>query len=260
MKCIKLDNQREREREVVNEIEIARMVDHPNIIRLFNYFLYKDFYILILPYYPDLSVLDFLQQVYNEGIPESIASRMFFQMLGAVRYLHSIGICYNDIKCQKFLVSNQNPNHPQVVLTNSSLSIILQDNETSTNFCGTLQYMAPEIVKRIPYNHKVDVWSLGITLFVMLSGRFPFPNHHHNPKEMFKRIANGQMNYDILFDKEISENAIDLIHQMCNVDPLSRISIHDALNHPWIIEHIQGLNPVNLAEVIEINEDDATVL
>lgn len=225
-----------------HEAEIFKLVDNPAIIKIFESILIAKYLILYLPYYPEKSVLEYMINHYPEGIPERIAAEIFKQMLEAVGQFHSCDICYNDIKCEKFLVSNQDQDHPRVFLTSSSLSKILHDDKSEKDKCGTFEYMAPEKVKGIPYGKKVDIWSLGIILFVMLSGRYPFPNRTAGSEELFKRISEGQLNYDVLTSKNISEEAIDLIHQMCKVDPQDRISVDAALHHSFIVNNVQEYN------------------
>ena len=90
-------------------------------------------------------------------------------------------------------------------------------------------------MKRNKYDNKIDIWALGISLFMMLTGRFPFPSSAA-PNECFEHIKNGRLNFGMLEELDVTNNAIDLLKRMCEVDPMKRITAKEALNHIWIKE------------------------
>ena len=113
--------------------------------------------------------------------------------------------------------------------------------------------MAPEIANLVPYNNSIDIWSLGVTLFMMLTGQSPFPDFKTSPKECIDNISKGVLNYQILENKNISQDAIELIRNMCQFDPNRRINAIDAINDPWVLQ--SNVDP-NLEENLSEIQDD----
>ena len=106
-----------------------------------------------------------------------------------------------------------------------------------TQFLGTPEFIAPEMINHVPYNDSVDIWSLGISLFVMLSGQLPFPSYISNQRECIETILSGHLNYQLLIDAGISEDAINLIQSLCKVDPHQRITAKEAITNKWVIKN-----------------------
>ena len=101
-----------------------------------------------------------------------------------------------------------------------------------TEACGTPLYVAPEIISGVAYGTAVDVWSLGIVIFIMLGGYHPFAARKQ--VEMFRAIRKGSVTYDPLFWSRISDPAKDLIHRCLVVEPATRLNIDQVRAHPWL--------------------------
>lgn len=190
----------------------------------------------------DLSLRHYLMNNYPNGFPEEIAVNIFRQMLKAVNYLHSIHIWNRDIKLESFLVfdsdESKDPNNNlNIVLYNFEYAKVFEENMNGTQFLGTPEFIAPEMINHVPYNDSVDIWSLGISLFVMLTGQSPFPSYKTETQSFLNHVSKGFLNYQLLMDKGVSHSAVLLIQNMCDIDPKKRISATAALNNTWITEN-----------------------
>lgn len=222
--------------DIKTQIQILDSIKHPNIVES-SYFRYKEYICIATPLPPEDNLHTFIHTHYPQGVPEELASKIMFQMIAAVEYLHSINICHCDIKLDSFLVFDSNINNISIKLTNFSYAQKISQDEKIEKFHGTPEYCAPEVFKHIPYDAYVDIWSLGVALFVMLSGIYPFPNYRIAPKRCREMIMKGEVKYDTLNSKNISADAINLVSQMCQLDPVNRISSSNALRHCWISSH-----------------------
>jgi serine/threonine protein kinase len=108
----------------------------------------------------------------------------------------------------------------------------LKPNQLAKTTCGTPGYVAPEILAEKPYNEKCDMWSLGVVLFILLSGEPPF--YHDDNFELFEIIKRGQYSMKGKIWESVSDAAKDLIRRLLTVDPSKRITGKDILEHPWI--------------------------
>ena len=168
---------------------------------------------------------------------EAVASHYMRQILDAIRYCHQSNIIHRDIKPHCVLLSSKENSAP-IKLGGFGISIELPD-EKSDGKCalitsgriGTPNYMSPEVVQRMPYSKPTDIWSAGVCLFVLLSGSLPFIG---NNNRLFELIAHG--NYTMRKKQwgHLSESAIDLVKRMLTLDPANRITVEEALEHPWI--------------------------
>nr|XP_023018344.1 ovarian-specific serine/threonine-protein kinase Lok-like [Leptinotarsa decemlineata] len=165
---------------------------------------------------------------------ESTAKFFFYQMVLAVQYLHSVGITHRDLKPGNILLSTTDTK-TLLKITDFGLSFLLMGyEEVMKTVCGTLFYIAPEILNPTikEYNSQVDIWSLGVILFYMLSKQLPFQSNDR--ASLVRLIINGKYSMKEPIWYEISFQAKDLIAKMLKVNPKERINIHDILSHSWI--------------------------
>ena len=166
IKLVKL--MKKRVSRVSDEIETMSLASHPNILKMDDCFRFGPFACIITPYTPYQSLHHLLLTSYPHGVPEEIACVIFRQMLQAVSYLHGINIWHRDIKPENFLVFDPDPNHPQIVLADFGFAKHFQEGETGDEFFGTMEFMPPEMLKCRSYDQSVDIYSLGVSLFVLL--------------------------------------------------------------------------------------------
>ena len=149
----------------------------------------------------------------------------------AVRYMHSNLICHRDLKLENILVSDRK----RIKIIDFGFGIRTPEDVMLKIFCGTSSYMSPEIIRKTEYNgFKADIWALGIVLYVMLTGKFPFVGK--TEKELFSRIQIGQF----LPPVSLNFDAKRLIQRMLSLDPKKRPSATEILRDPWFINPSQG--------------------
>ena len=154
---------------ILDEINIQSKIEHPNIIKLFNYFKDKNNIniFLILEYASKGTLFDYIQN--KNGFDETEAFYFFFQAVNAIYFLHKNRIIHRDLKPENLLINHNNI----LKLCDFGWSVYLNNNKRIT-FCGTVEYMAPEIVKNESYDYSIDVWSLGVLLYELIHSHSPF--------------------------------------------------------------------------------------
>ena len=165
MKSIEVYQQR-------REIEVLKMCQHPNIIKLIDLFENSDYYYIVLEYMEGKDFFDYLK-LRHFKISEDRAKELIYQIALAIKYLHSYGIVHRDIKLENVLMSD---NTEQAVpkLVDFGLAKIIGPSEKAVEPFGTLGYVAPEVLKKEPYTFSCDIWGLGCISYAMMSGTLPF--------------------------------------------------------------------------------------
>uniref|UniRef100_A0A5F9CET7 non-specific serine/threonine protein kinase n=1 Tax=Oryctolagus cuniculus TaxID=9986 RepID=A0A5F9CET7_RABIT len=188
---------------VETEIEILKKLNHPCIIKIKNFFDAEDYYIV-------LELMEggelFEKVVGNKRLKEATCKLYFYQMLLAVQ------------------------------ITDFGQSKILGETSLMRTLCGTPTYLAPEVLLSIGtagYNRAVDCWSLGVILFICLSGYPPF-SEHKTQVSLKDQITSGKYNFIPEVWADVSEKALDLVKKLLVVDPKVRLTTEEALNHPWL--------------------------
>jgi len=166
-------------------------------------------------------------------LPEKKLRKLFSGILDGLQHMHEkLGVVHRDLKIENILVSD----HEEPKLIDFNLSFFWNTTELQTKYCGTVVYCAPEIVSGIPYTGPPqDVWSLGVVLFYMIFNRFPFSSEKKDKKEkrksLMKRIA--ACDYQFPNDKKVSNEVLNLLTAMLQMDPSKRPSINEIRKHPW---------------------------
>lgn len=219
---------------IENEISIMQSASHPNILKLEDTFRYGAYVCLVTDYAPHQDLQKYIKANYPNGVPEITAVKIFKQMLDAVSYLHTKKVCHRDIKLENFLVFDSKDSL-RIVLADLGFSIqFSEDIEKCDEFCGTLEYMAPEFYMFNPYDQKVDIWSLGISLFEILTAKLPFTSKKNSAKELGKKILNQKLDLELLKELKISDEAVDLLTKLCTKSPNKRISAEMTAKHSWL--------------------------
>ncbi|XP_069353180.1 serine/threonine-protein kinase Chk2 [Eulemur rufifrons] len=217
---------------VETEIEILKKLDHPCIIKIKNFFDAEDYYI-VLELMEGGELFD--KVVRNKRLKEATCKLYFYQMLLAVQYLHENGIIHRDLKPENVLLSSQKEDC-LIKITDFGQSKILGETSLMKTLCGTPTYLAPEVLVSVGtagYNRAVDCWSLGVILFICLSGYPPF-SEHKTQVSLKDQITSGKYNFIPEVWADVSEKALDLVKKLLVVDPKARYTTEEALRHPWL--------------------------
>ena len=229
---------------IYNEIEIHSKLNHRNIIRLYNKQETEDEIQILLEYAEKGNLFNLIQK--ENGLEESKAYKYFIQIVNAVYFLHQNNIIHRDIKPENILLGDNN----LLKLCDFGWAKELTVNNRST-FCGTMEYMAPEIVGSEKYDFSVDVWSLGILLYELIMGRSPF----RSKKD--RNIMIKIKKHNLVFDenKNISNECKDLINGLLDTNPLTRLRLKDIFEHPFILNHSSKEKKVNIGKRKESLDD-----
>lgn len=234
---------------VTRELEILKKLDHPGIVRLKAFYEDMDNYYLVMEYVPGGDLMDFVAA--NGAVGESAGREITRQILEAINYVHSKGISHRDLKPDNILIAQDDP--VNVKVTDFGLAKISDSASVMKTFCGTLAYVAPEVIvgkfgeskfkgkSKIPpesqnvdlktYSSKVDMWSLACLTYVILTAHLPFSGSTQD--DLFVNIVNKNYHESLLRDLQISQNAIDFLDKLFLLDVNKRLSASEALKHPW---------------------------
>ena len=225
-----------------NEINILSRTDHPNIIRLFEIFEDNRYISLIMELCQGEELFKKINDLAenDQSFSEKEAVRVFKQLMLAVSYCHSQGICHRDLKPENILFLNKDPDSPIKIIDFGlskifgELKPIMKGNKVEKNIMslrvGTAYYMSPEVLQG-NYDNKCDIWACGVILYIMLCGYPPFDGETEN--EILKAISKKKFSFPEEEWKSVSDDAKDLIkHMICDAD--KRYNAEMILNHPWI--------------------------
>jgi calcium-dependent protein kinase len=219
------------------EVQIYLCMDHPHIARLINVYETPEHLNLVMECMGGGELFDRLQQVRQLGatVPEDQAADLTQQMLLVVHYLHSHGIVHRDLKLENFLFESSESNFLKLI--DFGFSKFRNRDQRMRTACGTMAYVAPEVLQQ-QYTNQCDLWSLGIIVFVVLSGMMPFPQNGSSG-DLASRIMRGA--YFMQKEKwaRISDEAMSFTKALLEKDPAIRLTAQDALRHPWIERNTQ---------------------
>eukprot|EP00923_Selenidium_pygospionis_P016330 GHVN01028591.1.p1 GENE.GHVN01028591.1~~GHVN01028591.1.p1 ORF type:complete len:632 (-),score=169.41 GHVN01028591.1:124-2019(-) len=187
---------------------------------------------------------------------EATAAHLIHQVLSAVKYLHNNGIVHRDIKLENLLMTDLSV---KGILKVADFSVATEFDMGSTlnRQLGTSYYAAPEIFSS-RYNEKVDVWSVGVVLYILLSGLPPF--NGEDEEEIRRDVVFGRLRFKGPIWANRSKDCIEFISHLINRDPRKRVSASEALLHPWltreretyiqeVAQHLKANEPTQTASV-----------
>ncbi|KAM0903623.1 hypothetical protein ACQ4PT_018537 [Festuca glaucescens] len=163
---------------------------------------------------------------------ERAAASLLRSVVGTVQTFHSMGVMHRDLKPENFLMLNRDESSP-IKATDFGLSVFFKEGEVFKDIVGSAYYIAPEVLKR-KYGHEADVWSMGVMLYIFLSGVPPFWAENENA--IFTAILRGEVDFVSDPWPNISDGAKDLVRKMLHINPKERLTAIQVLNHPWIKE------------------------
>ncbi|KAG2383357.1 hypothetical protein C9374_004694 [Naegleria lovaniensis] len=149
----------------------------------------------------------------------------------SIKYLHSCGIVHRDLKPENLIYSSDS-NDSDIKITDFGLAKIADGDFLLKTACGTPNYVAPEVLQNTGYDASVDMWSIGVILYILLCGFPPF--YSENTPELFEQIINGDYDFPSPYWDKVSDSAKDLIRHLLVVNPKKRFTPDQTLSHPWI--------------------------
>ncbi|KAL8836367.1 MAG: hypothetical protein Q9170_002940 [Blastenia crenularia] len=226
------------------EIGVLKAISHPNVLCLQETYDEEDGVYLVLELAPEGELFNTI--VMKQKLNEEESRNIFVQLFQGIKYLHERNIVHRDIKPENILLADKKLS---VKLADFGLAKIIGEESFTTTLCGTPSYVAPEILENSrhrKYTRAVDVWSLGVVLYICLCGFPPFSDELYtaeNPYNLSQQIKLGRFDYPSPYWDPVGDPALDLIDRMLTVDIDKRITIDECLEHPWITQ--RGLNPAD---------------
>lgn len=206
------------------EYEVLRTIDHPYIASFFEYFENEDYCYLAIEYGGDINLLERLNE--QEPLHKDLMKKIFMQLSLAIDYLHNEKhIVHRDIKLENIILDD-----------NCNIKLIdfgfakekMQEDSLLTTLCGSQQYISPEIFLKTGYTEKADIWSAGIVLYALITGRLPFDNPSQNILTKLIMYSPPMFPYDM------DKSAQELIMKMLSKTPKQRPNTEEILNHKYL--------------------------
>eukprot|EP00002_Diphylleia_rotans_P031031 TRINITY_DN6425_c0_g1_i1.p1 TRINITY_DN6425_c0_g1~~TRINITY_DN6425_c0_g1_i1.p1 ORF type:complete len:339 (-),score=81.84 TRINITY_DN6425_c0_g1_i1:153-1169(-) len=226
------------------EVDIMQRVQHRNIIYMHEIYDTESKLYLVLELVTGGELFDRI--VKRGSYSEKDASSVTRKIVGAIAYLHDLGIVHRDLKPENLLYSDET-DEAEIKLADFGLSRIIGENTLLKTACGTPGYVAPEVLKGTGYGAPVDIWSVGIILYILLCGFPPF--YDDNVQVLFQQIVSGNFSFPEPWWDDISDSAKDLIKRMLTVEPAERITASEAMQHPWLLG--ESANDSNLDRTLD---------
>ncbi|XP_071724608.1 CBL-interacting serine/threonine-protein kinase 12-like [Rutidosis leptorrhynchoides] len=235
---------------IKREISILRRVRHPNIVQLFEVMATKAKIYFVMEY---VRGGELFNKVAKGRLKEEVARKYFQQLISAVGFCHARGVFHRDLKPENLLL-DENGNLKVSDFGLSAVSDQIRQDGLFHTFCGTPAYVAPEVLARKGYSAaKVDIWSCGVVLFVLMAGYLPF--HDQNVMVMYKKIYKGEFRCPRWFSPELTK----LLTRLLDINPDTRATIPQIMENKWFkkgFKHIKFyIEDDKLCNVFDIEED-----
>lgn len=213
----------------MREIELLRKMDHPNIVKFKEVYEDYAYFYIVLEYLNGGDLHQNLEK--SETFSESLTKEYIWQILLATNYLHNLQIVHGDLKPENFVLEKEGLE--LIKMIDFGLSDILKKKTFLSQLSGSRFYIAPEVL-RGNYTEKRDLWSIGVMLYLFITGELPFKGESED--ELFDIIRRGHFDVVKLEDAKCSSELIDLCKGLLEMDPKRRLSAKDAIFHPWFAQ------------------------
>ncbi|XP_029533092.1 serine/threonine-protein kinase D3-like [Oncorhynchus nerka] len=220
-----------QESQLRNEVAILQNLHHPGIVNLECMFETPErVFVVMEKLHGDM--LEMILSSEKSKLPERLTKFLVTQILVALRHLHFKNIVHCDLKPENVLLASAEP-FPQVKLCDFGFARIIGEKSFRRSVVGTPAYLAPEVLRSKGYNRSLDMWSVGVIVYVSLSGTFPF----NEDEDINDQIHNAAFMYPPNPWKDISGEATDLINNLLQVKMRKRYSVDKSLSHPWLQDY-----------------------
>ncbi|XP_046849101.1 serine/threonine-protein kinase D3-like isoform X2 [Xenia sp. Carnegie-2017] len=233
--------------QLKNEVAILQDLRHQGVVNLYHFFeTVEKIFVVMEKLKGDM--LELILSSTKGRLTERCTKFMIYQILIALKHLHSKNVVHCDLKPENVLLSSNcsDCGFPQIKLCDFGFARIIGEKSFRRSVVGTPAYLAPEVLRNRGYNRSIDMWSVGVIIYVSLSGTFPF----NEDEEIADQIKNAAFMYPPDPWQEISEQGIDLINRLLQVDKRYRLSCDKSLAHSWLQEYQTWLDLRSLEAIV----------
>lgn len=216
-----IESQESGVKNLKNEIRILREIEHENIVKLYFVHENSNFVYLVMEYLPAGNLYKRLKT--EKKLDEGTCARFIMKLLETLDYLHSMDIVHRDLKLENIIMVGDSNHHFKII----DFGLAYLSSATQSLKCGSPGYVAPEILYSIRYDSKIDIFSTGVILYILLTGKHPFEG------KTTEKILKKNFECRFSIDKKLSPNASDVIKHMMEPDPEVRLTASSLLEHPW---------------------------
>ena len=221
--------------QVKTEVEILKIAQHPNIIRLYDVFENEKYIYIIMEHCGGGDLFSYIEKR-GFQLKEARAAQIIHKLSTAIYYLHQYGIVHRDLKPENILMTNDT-DEADIRLLDFGLGKIIGPNEFCKEPFGTFSYAAPEVLLEKPYNFKADLWTIGIITYLLVAGFLPFDDEN-SEKEIARQTVYEPTPFPNSVWKSISPEAKAFVDNLLNKDAKKRMNIKQILEHPWLKKFI----------------------
>ncbi|XP_074714289.1 hormonally up-regulated neu tumor-associated kinase isoform X2 [Strix uralensis] len=232
------------------EGQIQQMIRHPNIAQLLDILETENSYYLVMELCPGGNLMHKIYE--KKRLEEHEARKYIRQLILAVEHLHRAGVVHRDLKIENLLLDEDN-NIKLIDFGLSNCAGILGYSDPFSTQCGSPAYAAPELLARKKYGPKIDVWSIGVNMYAMLTGTLPFTVEPFSLRALYQKMVDKEMNP---FPTQLSTAAINFLRLLLEPDPAKRPNIQQALANRWLNENYPGRAPPNVTYPNRIHLED----
>ena len=237
IKIIKKKKAKTSDIELVRtEIDIMKLCHHPNVVHLLDHFENADYIFIVMEYIRGGRLTDYMKDK-NYHFSEKRAAELIYEIALGVKYLHKYGIIHRDLKPDNIMLTESN-DKGHIKIMDFGLSKILGKKEKTSDGFGTLTFVSPEVLIRKPYNKEIDIWSIGVILYLILSGDLPFDDEEDDEQKIAKSIVFSEVEFPAKKFGNKSKEVIELIKRCLTKDPKDRIKIDEIIKSDWIQNNI----------------------
>ena len=223
---------KEEDKELLrNELGNLRGMDHPNILKMYEWFETESHVFMVTELATGGELFD--EIIARGKLTEADAQVLLKQVLTCINYCHTRGVMHRDLKPENILLE-ANKKMSDIKLIDFGFSVKFGPGKNFTKQVGTPYYIAPEVLS-YKYGKECDIWSLGVVLFQMMTGLMPFEGTSQD--EVFGKIQSGRFSFPA--DIQLSEELVSLIKGMLIVDSTKRITVDQALQHEWFEKYLK---------------------
>ena len=210
-------------------------MDHPNIVKFYSCQYDNKYINIVMELVNGMPLSDYL--LMKKIIPEDECKLILYHVMCAIKYFHSKGIVHRDLKLDNIMISGYESGditELKVKLIDFGMSKLTQGNKkiNLSTYCGTIDFIAPEVLEGTNYDQKCDIWSIGVIAFFLLSGVPPFMGK--DEVEIERNISSCNFGFEKPIWKTISKDAKSWIDKMLELRPADRFSPEKALAHVWL--------------------------